>query len=373
LAIKRYFLGAAFKILMMNLTNYQPPVDRLLTFGDCRQKMNEWPNYVAELGLGKEQIPDLIAMAVDNNLTMPGSESLENWAPVHAWRALGQLGAEAAIEPLMVLFGQLEDSDWLLEEMPKVYGMIGATAIPGLGNYLKDDSHGLFPRITAITSLEEVAKQHPEMREKCIIVLTQQLKLFNQTHPELNGFIVASLIQLAAVESASVIKCAFEANQVADDITGTWEDVRNSLGIPSDRDIPDILDVISEELQIEDIAVSDEVGNLENVISSTLLADSEESASDEVGKIDKVIPDKLSSVEDGISPGEEQNEAIASEKVINLEDIASNQVIPPQDEISPEKEKIADAAKTIPKQTSKGFGRIIHSEDKLKAIKKKKK
>lgn len=77
----------------MTSDSYPPPVDKLLTFGDCR-KLPERPNYL-ELGLGPEHIPALIRMATSEELNHADSESSEVWAPVHAWRALGQLRAEA--------------------------------------------------------------------------------------------------------------------------------------------------------------------------------------------------------------------------------------------------------------------------------------
>ena len=83
----------------MSTANYPPPVDKLLTFGECSPSP-EWPDYLA-LGLGSEHVPDLIRMAIDEELNQAASDSLEVWAPVHAWRALGQLHAEAAIEPLL--------------------------------------------------------------------------------------------------------------------------------------------------------------------------------------------------------------------------------------------------------------------------------
>jgi hypothetical protein len=67
-------------------TSYSSPVSELLTVGDCRD-FREWPNYL-DLGLGSEHVPELIEVATDNELNWADSESLEVWAPVHAWRAL---------------------------------------------------------------------------------------------------------------------------------------------------------------------------------------------------------------------------------------------------------------------------------------------
>ena len=122
----------------MNTTHYPPPVDQLLTLGDARN-MTRWPDYVA-IGLGPEHIPDLIRMATDEDLNTADSESLEVWAPLHAWRALGQLRAESAVEPLLDLLHRVDDNhdDWVGREIPQVMGMIGPAAIPALAACVSD-------------------------------------------------------------------------------------------------------------------------------------------------------------------------------------------------------------------------------------------
>jgi len=68
--------------------SYLPPLDRLLTYGDCRELPDD-PNYVDELGLTADHIPELIRMATDEELLeWEESGGMEAWAPVHAWRSL---------------------------------------------------------------------------------------------------------------------------------------------------------------------------------------------------------------------------------------------------------------------------------------------
>src|SRR6516162_9776606 len=103
----------------------QPPVERLLTYGESdRIRWDDWPDYRA-LGIGPEQIPELIQLATDEELNLAAVESTEVWAPLHAWCALGQLRAVEAVEPLLELFDRLEDDDWVHEELPAVFGLIG--------------------------------------------------------------------------------------------------------------------------------------------------------------------------------------------------------------------------------------------------------
>ncbi|MBW4600982.1 MAG: hypothetical protein KME29_15655 [Calothrix sp. FI2-JRJ7] len=218
---------------MVNSTSYQSPIDKLLTLGS--QQLND----VAELGISSEHIPDLIKLAVDDELLGADNEK-EAMAPVHAWRILGQLQATDAIIPLIQLF-KLVDNDLVNEELPKVYGNIGTAAIPALVKYLAQNQNQLLARVTAINSLEEIANQHPEASNQVKSLLTQSLQSCNQNEAELNGFIISALINLQSLISAPVIKYAFNTNQVAEDIVGNWDEVRESLGISSDKEVQEFI------------------------------------------------------------------------------------------------------------------------------------
>jgi Protein of unknown function (DUF1186) len=216
--------------------SYSSPVSELLTIGDCRD-FREWPNYL-DLGLNSEHVPELIEMATDEELNWADSESLEVWAPVHAWRALGQLRAVSAIEPLLDLFHELEDSDWVSEELPQVYGMIGREAIPALARYLDDASHGLWPRVTAAFSLERIAAGDPSARGECVTILSRQLERFTENDPSLNGLLISYLVDLRAVEAAPSMERAFTADRVDLSILGDWEDAQVELGLKATRETP---------------------------------------------------------------------------------------------------------------------------------------
>jgi len=212
---------------------YPPPIDKLLTYGDARN-VHDWPDY-QQLGFGPEHVPDLIRVATDKDLLWADSDSLEVWAPIHAWRTLGQLRAEAAIEPLLTLFDELGAEEWILEEMPEVYGLIGPAAIPALTAYLADTSHLLFSRVAASGCLQHIGAQHPEARAECIAAITRQLEQFDENDPTLNGDLIASLLDLKAVESAPVIERAFAAKRVNLSVAGDWEEVQAEFGLKAMR------------------------------------------------------------------------------------------------------------------------------------------
>jgi len=222
----------------MTEPSYPSPVSQLLTLGDCR-KTRKWPDYLA-LGLGPEHVPDLIRVALDEDLHCAGSDSTGVWAPVHAWRALALLHAEAAAEPLTRLFARIDEfnDDWVGEDLPLAFGVLGPAAILDLRDYLADPSHGLWARVAAATNLAEIGNQHPDAWTACVAILAGQLEQFAEMNPVLNGFIISDLLDLKAVETASVIKRAFAANRVDLSILGDWEDVQIELGLLQERQTP---------------------------------------------------------------------------------------------------------------------------------------
>lgn len=223
----------------MTTTPYAFPLNKLLTLGDARPTMRHWPDY-RQYGLVPEHIPDLIRMVTDEELYLADSDSAEVWAPIHAWRALGQFRAESAVEALLSLLHWIDDNDddMINEEIPDALGMIGPAALSAVAAYLADVSHGLWARVAAASSLKEIGRRHPDARSECVAVLTRQLEHFAGQDESLNAFLVGPLLDLKAVESAPVMKRAFAADRVAIGVHGDWEDVQIHMGLLQKRSTP---------------------------------------------------------------------------------------------------------------------------------------
>jgi hypothetical protein len=208
---------------------YSDPVDKLLKLGEI-DRFSEWLDY-AEMGMRQEDIPELIRMATDADLNFAATTDRGVWAPTHAWRALGQLRAEAAIKPLLDLLAKLDEDDWLREDLPEVMGMIGPAAIPQLAAFLVDSRHDSPARIAASSSLQRIGDEYKAFRDDCVKTLAAQLKKFSETDPELNGFVIADLLDLGAEQTASLMERAFAAGRVDESICGDWETVQIELGL----------------------------------------------------------------------------------------------------------------------------------------------
>jgi hypothetical protein len=217
--------------------SYPPPIDQLLALG--RPELSaDWTDY-REKGISGEHVPDLIRMVSDARFEAADEESAEVWAPVHAWRALGQLGAGAAVEPLIEVVENVDD-DWSREELPSVLGMIGPAAVEPLRVALS--RHAIdFDAMTGATTangLMEIAKRHPETRSAVVGILVGQLRWSGRQDPALNAFLVGNLIDLKAVETAPLMEALIAAGDVDVSITGDWEDVQLSLGLIAERTTP---------------------------------------------------------------------------------------------------------------------------------------
>ena len=197
-----------------------------------------WMDYQAK-GVGPEHVGDLVRLAIDPEQFTGDPDGTEVYGPIHAWRALAQLRAAKALEPLLGLLDYLnkESDDWMMTDMPEVLGSLGPTALPRLAEFLADPGKGQYPRWTVGNAIVHLAKGQPELREECVGVLTRQLERSSagEEDPEVNGFLVSQLIDLKAVESAPVIERAFATGNVERFIAGDWEDVRYHLGLRPDR------------------------------------------------------------------------------------------------------------------------------------------
>ena len=156
------------------MTTYPPPVDRLLTLGAEPARRRTWPDY-RTLGLEPRHVPALIRMATDPALLDAPERDPGSWAPVHAWRALGQMEAQEAAGPLLELLERRGEDLWVQEEVPEVLGMIGAAALHGATLLLFDEEKDEALRMDAGAVITNVAFQHPERRDEAVAVLVKQL------------------------------------------------------------------------------------------------------------------------------------------------------------------------------------------------------
>lgn len=219
---------------MSQAENYTPPVSQLLTLGEC-EAAKPWLDY-ATLGLAEPAwIPQLIRMALDRRLHRAESDSPEVWAPLHALRALGQMRATDAILPLMKLldWADREEDDWLVDDLPRAYGLFGPSAIQPLAAHLTNERRGQVSRGVAAASLTRIALAHPETREQCVAILVRQLERFSRNPKGLNRELVDWLTEhLEAWEAEPLIERAIAARRVEDYTLEDWAETLELMRPP---------------------------------------------------------------------------------------------------------------------------------------------
>src|SRR5262249_18566437 len=176
---------------------YEPPVSRLTTLGRP-EPVNEWADYSA-FGIGAEHVLELIRLLQDRELAWADSNTPDPYAQAHAWRALGQLKAAAAIEPLLNLLAEQEGedwNDWVTEDVPVALGMIGWAALAPVVTRLEQSRKLEHAPVEYAQALAEIAKHHPELRDEVVSRLCSFLESAAENNPALNGFVVGDLLDL---------------------------------------------------------------------------------------------------------------------------------------------------------------------------------
>lgn len=209
---------------------YPPPVDRLLKLGAEPARRRTWPDY-RNLGLETRHAPALVRMATDPALLDAPERDPASWAPIHAGRALGQLEAPEAAEPLLAMLERRTDDFWVQEEVPDVLGMIGPPALHAATLLLFDEAKSDDVRMAAGAVITNVALQHPDRRDEAAAVLVKQLEDWAHQSRELNGFLIAELVALGETAAAPVMEAAFAAKAVAPVEYRDWEEVQVALGL----------------------------------------------------------------------------------------------------------------------------------------------
>ncbi|MDY3556989.1 hypothetical protein R5W24_006171 [Gemmata sp. JC717] len=214
------------------MNDYTPPVSGLLKLGDpgTLQTASDYP----ALGFDTSHVPQLLRLLTDRELLASGGDTPEVYAQVHAWRALGQLRAAEAVEPLLDLIdaqGGDDWDDWVATEVPFVLGQIGPAAVPQLVARLSQHGRQEDALCSLSSALTEVAKRYPEARAEVVGCLMTVLDAAAENSAAFNGFVIADLLDLSATEAWPAIERAFATNNVDETIAGDAALVKYELGL----------------------------------------------------------------------------------------------------------------------------------------------
>jgi hypothetical protein len=220
--------------MQMKSEVYTGLMAKVLTYGDVGKPSFQARtpyDYLAD-GFDQSHIPELIRILEDDTPAV--------WAPAHAWRILGLLRAEEAIGPLLNLLRYVDerDDDAVQEEVPVVLAQIGPAALEPAAKYQANTENGLWARVTATRAIEEIGKEYPETRTRCIEIASQQLEQLATQSDIFNTSLIDCLIELKAVDATPVIERAFASGNVDLALRGDWEDAQIALGLIDERITP---------------------------------------------------------------------------------------------------------------------------------------
>ena len=201
------------------------------TFGEIpTAEVVKWRDYLS-LGVTQEHIPDLIRICTDLSLYDKDDSDPAAWAPVHAWRALGQLKAVDAAAPLTVLFHQQADNEWVFRDIPQVYVLIGPKALPALKAYIDDPTHSEDGLSVAFECMSKIAQANPINREVIASIFEYRLREYEKQFPFINSCLILELCNMKSYTSWPVIREALQSGRIDYQICGNDIIIQIRLGL----------------------------------------------------------------------------------------------------------------------------------------------
>ncbi len=215
-----------------------PKIIALLKKGeiDLFQTPSQWPDYIKEYQLQEADIDELIALVTSDELNTAPTDSSEVWAPLHAWRALGQLKAVKAVEPILQYFTSPGDDDLAFDELPEVFGLIGEPAIESLANHLQKPVVDESSHVLVVSGLAAIVAKQENLRSRILDIFRAYMRSPWQHSHELNGELINNLVDLEAVELIEQIRYLFELDCVDFYCCGGIEEVEINLGLHHKRE-----------------------------------------------------------------------------------------------------------------------------------------
>lgn len=217
--------------------NYSEIVQQCFSRGE--PDWEKWDDYLA-LGFTRALVPELIHIL--ENATeiweQAGEEDRVEWAPIHAWRALAQLGAVEALPAMLRLHEREGESDWVGEGIPVALSRLGPAVLGDLRAYLCEPDHETWTRVIVARAIQLIADKSAEHRPDSVAVLSAGLELFEQNDETVNGFIISYLAELNARETAPLVERAFQSGRVDLSIMGDYEEFQIAVGLLKERLTP---------------------------------------------------------------------------------------------------------------------------------------
>ncbi|MBP8033042.1 MAG: hypothetical protein KAZ71_00515 [Bacteroidia bacterium] len=166
-----------------------------------------WPNYVAVLKLKKSDAKTLMQIVSKSNLsTITNGCSIDNFAAMHCWRALGQLQSKQSLKVLLnsLIEEKNEEAFWYRIELPYVIKQIGLISIKQLTNFIKKKENRWDDKVIIIKGLVEIALQNIENRGSIVEIINTILKKYKNNNLAYNACILNEIFKLKPYHNALI-------------------------------------------------------------------------------------------------------------------------------------------------------------------------
>lgn len=202
-------------------------VDVIGTLGEITEQ-EAWLDY-RQYSYTSKDVTSLLAVIVDYPSYMASDDGANSWKPVHAWRALGQLGLPRAIEPLIVQFDLLHEDDWAFIELPQVLAMLGEQALPPLAAYLLEVGHDEFAKVMALEAMVLLQQDNAELKVNVAASIKAYLSSPDVEQTSFNALLISEIIDLDLRDLEPLVVELFKQNGVDSDVCGDLAFVQKSF------------------------------------------------------------------------------------------------------------------------------------------------
>ena len=213
------------------LSAYAGPEAVLLTLGEAAFGGIDAVDYRHTHGITAAQREQLERMLRDATFDEVDTDHPASFAPIHAWRALGQLGDPQSLPLLFHLLLQPDPGDWDYEELPAVIGRFGSAALATAltahrHHYLEPDDEAQVLALQRILAL--IAERDPATRDVVVERLRWVVADRQADSDAQRASAIEHLADLHAVECLPLIEQAY-ADAVVDTSYAQPASVRQRL------------------------------------------------------------------------------------------------------------------------------------------------
>ena len=179
------------------------------------------------VAIGGEIVPAIAERLTPDFFRKARTEARESGQLYYFVQILGDSGDPAAVPILFNLYGEIDEDDDLIDELPDALEKLGAEAIGPLLRLAADESLSWFPRVSAAETARNIAGNDPAQSRQVASTLREILSGYlSQPAPpdddarDVIASVAAELASLNDLEARPLIEAAFDADLVGHRPTG---------------------------------------------------------------------------------------------------------------------------------------------------------